>query len=112
MTDRIMMLSLTAILLAAPTAAYSQSEMPPELIEAGKRPGGDAILRRAREEDHRQVVRLNLAQARDTAARDRNQVNARDSANARADARYRAELADWHRRVDVCQGGDWSQCDR
>ncbi|MFT3966977.1 MAG: hypothetical protein QM690_13950 [Sphingobium sp.] len=100
------------LLILLPSVAAAQSEMPPELQEAARRPGGDAVLRRAREEDRRQVARLNRAQASATADRDRAIVRSRDAANDRAQERYRAEMAAWRRRVDACRGGEWSQCDR
>lgn len=75
-------------------------------------PDPDDPLREEKLADRQRVIELNTAQARSTAARDRARLRARDETNARAQAKYRAAMADWRRRVAACKGGDWSQCDR
>lgn len=81
-------------------------------IASAPDPEPDDPLREAKIADRARVVELNRAQARSTTARDRARVRARDDANAGAQARYRAAMAAWRRRVAACEGGDWSQCDR
>ena len=75
-------------------------------------PAPDDPLRKEKLADRQRVIELNKAQARSTAARDRSRLKARDETNARAQAKYRAAMADWRRRVAACKGGDRSQCDR
>ena len=75
-------------------------------------PSPDDPLRQEKLADRARIIELNRAEARRTAERDRRYVRQRDATNARARARYEAQMADWRRRVAACRGGDWSQCDR
>lgn len=81
-------------------------------IASAPDPAADDPLREEKLKDRATIAELNRAEAKRTAERDRRYVRQRDAANARARAKYDAQMADWRRRVAACRSGQWSQCDR
>jgi len=102
------LIALGLALLASPVAAQAQGYR----ISRAPDPSPDDPLREEKLKDRATIAELNRAEAKRTAERDRRYVRQRNDANARARAKYEAQMADWRRRVAACRGGDWSQCDR
>lgn len=96
------------LVLLSPVAAHAQGYR----ISRAPDPAPDDPLREEKLKDRATIAELNRAEAKRTAERDRRALRQRDDANARARARYEAQMADWRRRVAACSAGDWSQCDR
>lgn len=104
--------ALAALVLAASFAPSAEPAQARGLVSRTADPAPDDPLRAAKLADRKRIAELNAAQARSTGARDRARINARNTANANARARYEAQMAAWRRKVAACEGGDWSQCDR
>ncbi|RJF90563.1 hypothetical protein [Sphingomonas cavernae] len=104
--------ALAALVLAASFAPSAEPAHAGGLVTRTPDPAPDDPQRAAKLADRKRVAELNAAQARSTGARDRAKLNARGSSNAKARARYEAQMAAWRRRVAACERGDWSQCDR
>lgn len=105
--------ALAALVLAVSIASSATPAHARDgLVSRTPDPAPDDPLRAAKLADRKRIAELNNAQARSTAARDRARINRRNAANANAQARHRAAMAAWRRRVAACEGGDWSQCDR
>lgn len=61
--------------------------------------------------DRLRTIELNRRAQAVVARRDRSNAGRAD-AHSEAVKRYERERAEWRRRFDACQGGDWSACQR